>query len=108
MKSYLALAIFASSAFCTHTALSQQPKRVDIPFSFMVKGQPFPSGNYSVETDINEAFIDLSSNLDPAKHIKLVAMPADPRHEFVVLTFSLEGSTHVLEAIQYARKVAKL
>jgi hypothetical protein len=103
----LALAIFVGSTLCTHTALSQQTKRVNVPFSFTVKGQTFPAGYYNIEMATDEAFIDLTSNLDPAKHINVVTMPADPGHNFVVLTFSVEGSTHVLTAIQYAREIAR-
>jgi hypothetical protein len=107
MRSLLALAIFAGSALCTNTALSQQTKRVDVPFSFKVKGQTFPAGYYSVGTVMNDALIDLTSNLDPAKHIEVITMPADPRHDGVVLSFSVEGATYVLAAIQYARLVGK-
>lgn len=107
MKSLLALAILTGSVLYPTIALSQQTYSIDLPFSFMVKGQSFPAGYYSVRRGLNDTLIDLTSKLDPTKHIAAAATPADPRHDFVALSFAADGSTYSLATIQCGRLLAK-
>jgi hypothetical protein len=78
---------------------------VDLPFSFMVRGQSFPAGYYDVVMDTNQNFVTLASETNAARNITMVVGPADPAKAPAVLRFDIIAAEHALRSIHMGVRI---
>lgn len=77
---------------------------VNVPFSFTVKGNTLPAGQYRVQRDSSGSFLTLQGK-NGGKSFVWVANVAAGSDNRVVLRFADDGQMHALESIQFGPMV---
>jgi hypothetical protein len=101
LQRFLLISLTMSAA----TAVAQSRYKANIPFSFTIRGQSFPSGNYEITPNINNNVILIVSDTFPAKHAYLISRPADPVDKAVVFKFVRRASGYSLRTIQVGQQI---
>jgi len=97
--------VLAASAFCATAAFAANQARVDVPFAFTAKGQPFPAGAYRIALDERQNFVTMASQTEPGKHISWMVGPADAGNAPADVVFDVTGSDYALKTIQVGSRV---
>ena len=97
--------LLSSATFCASAAFAASLARVNVPFSFTVKGQSYPAGMYEVSMDSRSSFVTLASKDYPAKQSMWIVGPADPSNMAAVIKFDETGSDYALKTIQLGNKI---
>ena len=92
--------ILSSAALCATAVFADSQARVNVPFSFTVKGQPFPAGPYEVSLDFRDNFVTLASKSQPVRQMIWRVEPTDAGKSPVMVDFRRSGSDYALERIQ--------
>lgn len=100
MRFVLQRFLLLSLAISAATAVAQSRYKANIPFSFAIRGQSFPSGNYDITTDLNNNVIAVISDTFPAKCAYLISRPADAADKAVVFKFIKRTTGYSLKTIQ--------
>ena len=95
--------VLSSAALCTTAAFAAEQKRVDVPFSFVVKHHAYQAGAYTIAVDWQRSVVTLRENGRSSQPVMWIIVPGavDPSHPKVSLTFDVSGQEHVLRTIQY-------
>jgi hypothetical protein len=101
LQRFLLLSLTISAA----TAVAQSRYKANIPFSFTIRGQSFPSGNYDITTDLNNNVIAIISDTFPVKCAYLVSRPADAADKAVVFKFIKRTTGYSLRNIQAGQQI---
>ncbi len=88
------------------TAVAQSRYRANIPFSFTIRGESFPSGDYEIATALNSNVIVINSHADPAKLAYLLSRPADASDKELVVKFIRRTTGYSLGNIQVGRQIS--
>jgi hypothetical protein len=100
----MAAIVLTTAALSTHAAKAETT--VNVPFSFIVSGQPMPAGAYTVQQDIFHNRVILRSG-DASKSFSYSLRPGDgdPNEVHVALRFASSGDGHVLQSIQFGSRI---
>jgi hypothetical protein len=94
----LASVAMAAASITAIPAMAATSTTLNVPFSFTVGDQQLPAGLYSVQSDLSGTFVKLQS-IDASHSFTWIALPNGERSR-VVLKFTSNGQTHVLQSVQ--------
>lgn len=99
LSAFVVASAILAAAGATVPAVAATSQTVNVPFSFTVGGHQLPAGTYSVHQDLAGNIVNLQG-ADQSNLFTSVAIPSGAGDR-VVLKFSNDGRTHVLQAIQF-------
>jgi hypothetical protein len=105
MRLSLRSLVLGSAAFCATAAFAANQARVDVPFSFTMKGQSYPAGTYDLAMNPNHTTVTMASKADRGKQIQWNVQPTEAAATAAVVTFDQTGTNHELKTIQLGDKV---
>jgi hypothetical protein len=105
MRFTLKVLALGSAALCATAAFAANQARVDVPFSFTMKGQTYPAGTYDLGMNSDHTMVTMASKVDTEKQIQWYVRPTEAAATPAVVTFDQTGTDHALKTIQLGDKV---
>ena len=95
--------VLITAAFSATAAFAAEPRRVDVPFSFVAKNHAYQAGSYTVSVDWAKSMVTLRQIGTLSQPLTWIVAPGPngPDSSKVSLTFDVAGPEHVLKTIQY-------
>lgn len=95
--------VLISAALSTTAAFAAQPRRVEVPFSFVAKNYAYQAGSYTVTVNLAKSMVTLSQNGKLSRPLTWIVAPGPDGSGLstVSLIFDVAGTDHVLKTIRY-------